>query len=167
MDLTAQILLQIAAVETTTADLSSTVTTTNINQSLSLATGTGANQAQIVWSDSRTIDIAADDILDMSSLADARGTVVFSAVKLIYIRNTGAAPINWIGNMDWDTGPQKLPDASSYEIPPGGVYLATNPSASGWAVGASAEYLTLQNTEPTETLSATYDILLIGEGSIT
>lgn len=163
MDLTAQILLQIAAVETSTADLSATVTTTNISRAISFATGTGANQAQLAWSDSRTVDGLGDDTPDLSALPDARGTVTFTAVKLIYIRNTGTMPIVWDGNGDWDTGPQKTPDTSSYEIPPGGIYLASNPSAAGWSVGAASEYLTIVNDNAT---AAAYDILLIGEGSI-
>lgn len=163
MDLTAQILLQIAAVETSTADLSATVTTTNVSRSISFATGTGANQAQVAWSDSRTIDALGEDTPDLAALDDARGTVAFTAIKLIYIRNTGAQPIVWDGNGDWDTGPQKTPDTSSYEIPPGGIYLASNPSAAGWAVGASGEYVTILNDNAT---AGSYDILLIGEGSI-
>jgi len=163
VDLTAQILLQIAAVETSTADLSATVTTTNVSRSISFATGTGANQAQVAWSDSRTIDPSGEDIPDLAALDDARGTVAFTAIKLIYIRNTGTQAINWNGNGDWDTGPEKLPDTANYEIPPAGIYLASNPSAAGWAVGASGQYLTLVNNGGT---AASYDILLIGEGSI-
>lgn len=165
MDLTAQILLQIAAVETTTADLSSTVTTTNINQAISLATGTGANQAQIVWSDSAPVADAGDLVLDLAALVDARGTVAFSALKLIYIKNTGTVPVNLIGNGDWNTGPQKLPDAANYEIPAGGIWLATNPSAAGWAVAAAPQNLSIQNQSATT--PTTIDIILIGEGSIT
>ncbi len=167
MDLTAQILLQIAAVETSTADLSATVTTTNVSRSLSFATGTGPGQAQLVWSDSRTIAASGTDTLDLADLADDRGTVVLSAVKAIYIRNTGAAALNLSGvgpPEDWEAGPVKTPSGSLLEIPAGGMYLATNASAAGWAVGSSPQLVTVINASTTA--AASYDILLIGEGSI-
>jgi hypothetical protein len=165
--LNAQILLQVLATETVAADLATSVRTTSISQTVALTDGTGASQAQLTWSDSRSILPASDDILDVSSLADDRGTVQFTAVKAIYLRNTGTVSIYWDGNADWDTGPQKTPDTSRMEIPAGGIYLATNASADGWAVGASAEYVTIENGDPAELETATYDLVIVGEGSIT
>lgn len=165
MALDAQILLSILSHESSSGDISRTLRVTPASYSLVLSDGTGANQAQVAWSDSGSIDPEGDVAPNLAALADDRGTVAFSSIKLIYIRNTGAASINLIGNFDWDTGPQKLPDTSNYEIPPNGVWLATNPSAAGWSVGASNEYLTMSNGNPTT--AAAYEILLIGEGTIT
>lgn len=165
MDISAQIVVQIAASETESGSISSLAKATNVRNAITLTTGTGANQAQVAYSAGRTIAIDSTQVLDLTDLDDSRGTLKFTAVKALYIRNTGTVAIKWIGYGDWDTGPQKLPDASELEIPAGGLYLATNPSAAGWSVGASAEYLTLDNQSATT--AATYDIVMIGEGTIT
>ncbi len=165
MALDAQILLSILAHESSSGDISRTLRATPASYFMALGDGTGANQAQVVWSDSRTITAASDDILDLSALTDDRGIITLTAVKLIYIRNTGTVPINLVGNGDWATGPQKLPDTSNYEIPAGGCWLATNPTAAGWSVGASPKYLTIQNQSGST--STTYEIILASEGSIT
>jgi hypothetical protein len=165
MALDAQILLSILAHETSSGDISRTLRATPASYSLSLSDGTGANQAQVVWSDSRTIADGGDDTPNVAGLTDDRGTVAFTAVKLIYIRNTGSVPLNLIGNGDWATGPQKLPDTSNYEIPAGGCWLATNPTAAGWSVGASPKYLTIANQSAST--AATYEIVLVGEGTVT
>lgn len=165
MALDAQILLSIVAHETSSGDISRTLRATPASYSLILSNGTGANQAQVVWSDSRTIEAAGEDTPNVAGLADDRGTVAFTAVKLIYIRNSGTVPMNLIGNGDWATGPQKLPNTSNYEIPAGGCWLATNPTAAGWSVGASPKYITIQNQS--ESTAATYEIVLIGEGEVT
>lgn len=165
MALDAQILLSIVAHETSSGDISRTLRATPASYSLILSNGTGANQAQVVWSDSRTIEADGEDPPNVAGLADDRGTVAFTAVKLIYIRNSGTVPLNLIGNGDWATGPQKLPDTSNYEIPAGGCWLATNPTAAGWSVGASPKYITIQNQSGST--AATYEIVLIGEGTVT
>ena len=165
MALDAQILLSILAHETSSGDISRTLRATPASYSLSLSDGTGASQAQVVWSDSRTIDAAGDDTPNVAGLTDDRGAVAFTAIKLLYIRNTGSVPLNLIGNGDWATGPQKLPDTSNYEIPAGGCWLATNPTAAGWSVGASPRFLTITNQSAST--AATYEIVLIGEGTVT
>jgi len=165
MPINAQVLLSILSHESTSGDISQTLRVTPATYSLSLGDGTGANQAQVAWSDSRTLGSGADDTLNVAALSDDRGVVAFTAVKLIYIRNTGAVAINLIGNSDWATGPQKLPNTSNYEIPAGGCWVATNPTAAGWSVGASPKYLTIENQSAST--AATYDIVLIGEGTIT
>jgi len=165
MALDAQILLSILAHETSSGDIAQTLRATPATYSLGLSNGTGANQAQVVWSDSRTIEAQGDDTPDVRALTDDRGTVSFSAVKLIYIKNTGSVALNLIGNGDWNTGPQKLPDTSNYEVPAGGVWLATNPTAAGWAASGTEKYVTIHNQSAST--AATYEIILIGEGTVT
>jgi hypothetical protein len=165
--LNAQILLQLLATENSSSDLSTTVRRTNVSESLTFTNGTGANQAQIVWSDSRTIAAGSNESIDLLSLDDDRGTLVFSAIKAIYVRATGASSVFWTGfgvGDDWDTGPLQAPAASGLFIPPGGLLLVTNPSAAGWAVAAPSNEIAIQNSS--ETAAATYDIILIGEGAI-
>lgn len=165
MALDAQILLSILAHETSGGDISRTLRATPASYSLILSDGTGANQAQVVWSDARTIAPLSTDVLDLGGLTDDRGTVALSAVKLIYIRATAAVPIRLYNTGDWSQGPNNSPGAFEYEIPVGGVWLVTNPGATGWAVPANgSDTLSLQNDNAIE---ATYEIILIGEGTVT
>ncbi len=169
MTLTAKILLQILATESSSSDLSSTTRVTNVSRTINFANGTGENQAEIVWSDSRTIAADDGDILDFGAgLADDRGSVEFTAIKAIYIRNTGTVPLSWLSLADpedWGSGPLQASESEGLQIAAGGVMLLTNPSAVGWIVDNGDEQLQFINHS--ETTAAAYDIILIGEGTIT
>jgi hypothetical protein len=166
--LNAQILLQILATENSSSDLSTTVRRTNVSESLTFTNGTGANQAQIVWSDSRTIAADDGDILDFQAgLADDRGSVAFASIKAIYIRNTGTVPLSWQSLAEpeyWGSGPLQAGESQGMDIPAGGLVLLTNPSAAGWIVESGDEQIQFINSS--ETTAAAYDIILIGEGAI-
>lgn len=167
MALNAQILLSILAHETSSGDISQTLRATPATYSLSLANGTGANQAQVVWSDSGTVLAGSDLQFSLSSLADDRGTVSMSSVKLIYIRNTGSIALTSLPATpsDWPGGPFSLTEGSTLSVPPGGALLWSNPSAQGWAVGDPLNQLAFSNLS--ESTATTYEIIIIGEGTIT
>ena len=155
MTLTAKILLQILATESSSSDLSSTTRVTNVSRTVNFASGTGANQAQIVWSDSRTIAADATDFIEFANLDDDRGALAISALKLIYVRNTGTVLI---------VAPVGDPNIGGISVPPGGTILLANPSAAGWGNQDIDQTLAFANASITT--AATYDIILIGEGGI-
>lgn len=147
MSLSAEVYFSIVAVETDTADIARNNRVTKAEYFKALADGTEANQAQIVWSDSRTT--SGTDTLQLSNLTDTRDgagvSVIFSAVKAIYVRNTGS------------THTLTLSGAFAGSVAPGGVFVVVNPSAAG----ASASTLFVSGTS-----GATYDIVVVGEGTI-
>jgi hypothetical protein len=147
MSLSAEILCRIIGMETDTADIAKNTRVTKADYFLALGDGTGANQAQLVYSDSRTS--GGTDTLQLSALADTRDgagvSVVFSAVKTLYIENTGA------------THTLTITGAFTGSVPPGGVLLCTNPTAAGTT--AATLYVA-------STAGATYKIVIVGEGSI-
>lgn len=147
MSLSAEVLFSIVAVETDTADIARNSRITKADYFQALTDGTDANQAQIAWSDSRVS--GGTDTLQLSALSDTRDgasvSVVFSAVKAIYIRNTGS------------THTLTLSGSLSGSVAPGGIFVVVNPTAAG----ASASSLVV-----TSTAGATYDIVVIGEGTI-
>ena len=100
MALTAQIALSILAHETSSGDLSRTLRATPANYAIRLTDGTGANQAQVVWSDARTATTSNDD-LTLWNLSDTRDgasvTVAFTQVKLVYVKNTSSTQVLRIG----------------------------------------------------------------------
>lgn len=149
MALNAQITLSILAHETSSGDLSRTLRATPANYALSLGDGTGANQAQVAWSDSRTVS-GPSETLTLSSLSDTRDgasvSVALTAVKVAYIRNAHATTaLNVAGG----------PFGSGYTLPAGAAAVHADPSAGGLA--ATAVTVT----------GAAYDIVLIGEGTVT
>lgn len=147
MSLSAEVFFSIVAVETDTADIARNSRVTRADYFQALTEGTAANQAQIVWSDSRVS--GGTDTLQLDSLSDTRDgasvSVVFSAVKTIYVRNTGS------------THTLTLTGSFSGSVAPGGILAVVNPTAAG----ASASSLFVASTA-----GATYDIVVVGEGTI-
>jgi hypothetical protein len=151
MALNAQILLSILAHESDSGDISRTLRATPTTYALAFTDGTGANQAQVVWSDSRTVTAAADyDFLNASALTDDRGAVSFTAIKAIYIRSTGSVTmaVSFSGVI------------GETSLPPGAAFFFSRADAAGWSAGE----ITVFNPNA---LDATYEIILIGEGTIT
>ena len=169
MALNAQILLSILAHESSSGDISQTLRATPATYSLTLGNGTGANQAQVVWSDSRTIPGGGQDTVPLRTLADDRGSVSFTAVKAMYIKNTSANPVQLALGDDlqesWASGPGYAVDGGNYgetNIAAGGCLFFSDPTAGGAAVQQSADTIYINGNA-----GATYEIILIGEGTVT
>lgn len=164
MPLNAQLTLSIIAHETSSGDLSRTMRATPVSYAMSLADGTGANQAQVVWSASRTATTANDD-LPVDALPDTRDgaavTVAFSAVKAVYVKNKSGSESLVIGLLGI-TNFGGFPATPGYTLRPGGCYVFTAPTAEGIPVlaGHVARLRAVAGT-------ADYDIVLIGEGTVT
>lgn len=153
MALNAQILLSILAHETSAGDLSKTLRATPASYSASLTDGTAANQAQVVWSGTRTLS-GSSQTLNLASLADTRDgaavSVAITAVKAAYVRNSHASLAISLAGAPFPTG--------GVSIAAGGAYAQIDPTATGMATGT---------VTVTGTVGGTYDIVLIGEGSVT
>jgi len=180
MALNAQILLSILAHESDNGDISQTLRATPATYALALTDGTGANQAQVVWSDAITQASQNNDI-DLQSLSDDRGTVAFTAIKAVYIANTSESAnveVQRYSETDgtpafsnaWLSGPfqaQNIVSAGDVDvvfsyINAGGAVAAFSPTAAGYLVSASSKILRV-----TAAPGATYEVILIGEGTIT
>jgi len=153
MALNAQIMLSILVHETSAGDLSRTLRATPASYSAVLSDGTAAYQAQVVWSDSRTL-AGLSETLNLASLADTRDgatvSVAITAVKVVYVRNSHASlPLTLAGS--------PLP-AGGLTVAAGGAYTQIDPTAAGMAAGT----ITV-----TGSAGAAYDIVLIGEGAVT
>lgn len=126
-----------------------------------LANGKGSGKAQAHWHDRRTLAESASEDLDLSALPGPHGTVSFTALKVIIVRvatETAGAKIS--------VGPASAtPFAEvSATLGPNGILPVGNP-VDGWTVTANTnDLLKVANTG---TGPVTYDIVLIGEGSIT
>jgi hypothetical protein len=125
----------------------------------SLADGTGANQAQIAWSDSYSWDDGSTTGYIIAGLADDRGTVSFSSLKVLYIKNNGGDPL-LVYSSNFASGPIK--NSGRIEVQGGGVAVLVAPTSGGWTASGNSS-LVVDRQSGT---NANFDIVLIGEGTI-
>lgn len=127
--------------------------------------GTGANQAQKLFTDQRTLAASANESLDLSGvLTDVFGaTLAFTKIKAILVKaadgNTndvvlgGAASNAWIGPFGAST--------HTVAVKPGGTVMFVAPDANGYAVTAgTGDLLKVANSAGGS--AVTYDIVLVG-----
>ena len=173
MPLTSRLVAQVVAAHTAAAptpDLGSGSPATHnlaVSKDIALATGTAAGQADVLWSDTRTIAASSNDDLDLAgALANAiGGTSVFARVKGLYIAaaasNTNnvvvgaAAATQWLALIGTATG--------TVILRPGAWLLvgAGVADATGYVVGAgTADLLRIANSGAGSTV--TYDIAIVG-----
>lgn len=170
MALDAQILLSILSHESSAGDISRTLRVTPASYSLVLSDGEGANQAQVTWSDVRTFPQGGEDSIPIRNLVDDRGTITMTSVKVLYIRNlsdtysfilrAGAAlQESWDGiAYSSDTG-----EPGEITFKPNGVIVFADPTAAGSPANASTDTIYFSSGQEGQS----YEILLIGEGTIT
>lgn len=147
-------------------DLGSAANSVDYQKRYDIANGTSASQANMMWSDTRTINASSAEDLDLAGgLTGALGnTITFTTIKGIIIKaaddNTNnvviggddsAAFINWVGDA-----------TDTIVVKPGGIFVLYDPSAGGYAVTATTGDL-LQIANSGAGTSVTYDIILIGE----
>jgi len=163
--LTAEIGARLNISHTAPLDLGTATLPINLARSLSYANGVGANQADVLFTDTRTIAASGTDDLDLAGvLTNAFGvTATFARVRALYVAaaagNTnnvvvgGAASnqfLTWVGS-----GTDKV------NIRPGGLLLVANADTTGYAVtAATGDLLRVANSG--SGTSVTYDIVVLG-----
>ena len=164
MALISRITAQIDATETGTLDLGTKTAKIQAAIAIALANGTGNDQADMIWSDERTIAASGTDDLDLAgSLPGAFGnTLTFAKVKAIFViandANTNnvvvgaAAATQFVGPFGANT--------HTIAIKPGGFFAIAVPDT-GWTVGAgSSDLLRIANSS--SGTSVTYRIAILG-----
>ena len=155
------------AIDYVGASVSSTLTDkiAGVIESWTIANGTGANQADIMWHDQRTLAASTSEDLDLSGvLTDSFGvSVALARVKAIIVSaasanggliQVGGASsnqfINWVANA-----------SDIIQIRAGGFMLLVAPDATAYAVTATTgDLLKIANTDGAA--AGTYDIYIIG-----
>ncbi|OGB94026.1 MAG: hypothetical protein A2Z31_00225 [candidate division NC10 bacterium RBG_16_65_8] len=157
--------VDLTSILTSALDLATAQAALTYLKSIALTDGTGADQADQVWHDQRTLGASATENLDLAgSLTNALGaTVTFARVKAILVfaavGNTnnvqvgGAASngfINWVASA-----------TDIINVRPGGLFLLVARDATAYAVTAGTGDI-LKMTNSSGSTSVTYDIILIG-----
>lgn len=168
MALQTQLSLSVTATQTSALDLSTVSAPLSKVVNKTLTSGTGADQADKIFHDQRTLAASATEDLDLAgSLTDAFGaTITFARIKLILITaaagNTnnvlvGGASSN--GFVNWVSSATDV-----VVVRPGGALCLIAPDATAYAVTASTgDLLTVTNSSSGS--GVTYDVVLVGSSS--
>lgn len=163
--LSASVSVNVVAALASALDIGSANYPCNFGPSYNFTDGTGANQAQKLFSDTRTIAISGTDDLDLSGvLTDAYGNVLsLTKVKAIIIQadpaNTndvvvGGAASNQVASIFGAV-------TQTIKVKPGGVFAIVAPDVNGYAVtAATADLLRIANSGAGT--SVNYTIIIIG-----
>lgn len=146
------------------ADIGSSTYSVNYNKSYALTNGTGADQANMIWTDTRTLAASTTEDLDLygSLVSTFNTTLNFTRIKGIIISaaagNTNnvlvggdsAGLAGWVGNVN-----------DLIVVRPGGTFCLIATDATSYAVtNTTADILQIANSSSGS--SVTYDIILIG-----
>ena len=131
---------------------------------IALADGTGANQADRIFTDTRTLAASATEDLDLAgSLTDAYGaTITLARIKAILVKAASANTNNVNVSRPASNGvPLFLAASDGIQVLPGGAFLWVAPNAAGIAVTAgTGDLLTFTNSS--SGTSVTYDVVIVG-----
>jgi hypothetical protein len=155
----------LTANQTSPLDLVSRSAPLSVGFRKSLTNGSGANQANLVWSDQRTIAASATDSLDLAggSLTDAFGAALtFARIKVIMVTAAAGNTNNVNLTRPASNGvPLFLAAGDGIPVMPGGTVVWCAPNAAGVAVTAgTGDLIDLVNSGAGT--SVTYDIVIIG-----
>ncbi len=128
------------------------------------ANGTAAEQAQIIFTDTRST--SGNDDLDLATgLIDAFGNnLVFTNVKVLCVKAADANVTDVILGAEGTNEFSSFlgDDTDTIIIPPGGMFMITNPGATGFVVTAgTGDKLRIAAASGT----VEYDVIIVGEGA--
>lgn len=164
MALTSTLVTKITANQTGSNDLGTPSFPLNFSDTVNLGSGTGSSNADLLFTDRRTIAASGTEDLDLAGgLTDALGaTLTFVKIKAIYIKaiaaNTNNVTIKPASSNGF-LGPFNAA-ADKLSVPPSGSILLQAP-VSGWTVTAgTGDLVTIANSS--SGTGVTYDIIIIG-----
>lgn len=164
MALTTKIDAKIVATLTDALDLSTVSDPLTIEKALRWSSGTGANQADQLWHDRRTLAASATENLDLAGvLVNAFGdTVTFARIKAVLVTAASANTNNVNVIRETTNGvPLFLALGDGIAVRPNGLFLWVAPDATAVVVtAATGDLLTVTNSGAGS--SVTYDIVIAG-----
>ncbi len=165
MPLSANINLTVNGILTSSLDLEAVQSSLSRKMLLALTDGTGANQVNNVFSDTRSLAASGTEALDLAgTLTNAFGAVVtFTRVKALLVfaaaTNMNDVIVGGAGANGFATPFGAA--AHTVRVKPGGCFMLTAPDVNGYAVTAGTGDL-LQVTNGAAGSGVTYDVIVIG-----
>lgn len=164
MPLTSVLTARIEANYTKALDLTTGQTALDYAKRLSWASGVAINQADLVFTDTRTIAASGNEDLDLAgSLVDAYGTTLtFARLKVLLVVAAAANANNVRVTRPASNGvPIFLAASDGLDVRPGGFAFLAAPDATAYAVTAgTGDLINVANSS--SGTSVTYDVVLIG-----
>lgn len=166
MALTSRVSMALAATYTSAQDLTTVSSPLSLSQQWDLGNGTGAGQADRLFSDRRTLAASATEDLDLAGvLTDAFGaTLTFARIKALLVRassgNTNSVVLGAASSNPWAT---LLNGTGTLTLRPGASVLlsAGVGDATAYAVtAATGDLLKVANSAGGS--AVTYEIAIIG-----
>lgn len=161
--LTSKVIFTLQTQYTGSAGLGTSTETMNLDYAISLTNGTGANQANVVYSASRSLADDANEVLDFyasGSLTDAFGTALtIETLKILIVYNTSTEATLKIGggavacNIFAAVG-------DILSLPPGGKFMYSAPDATGLDITTNKDFNFLHDGQGTSAL--VYKVIAIG-----
>lgn len=154
----------VSATQTNALDLATATFAPSLNAKVTFANGTGANQVNALWTDTRTLAASATENLDLAGvLTDGFGTTkTFTTVKSIVVTalaaNTnnvivgGAITNAWVGPFSDST--------ATHSVRPGGWY-GFGFGGTGYTVTAGTRDI-LKIANSSSGTAVTYSIVILG-----
>ena len=162
---TAKLILQ--ANLSSALDLASRVSEIAYSRSYVYTSGAGAGQADLVWSDQRTLTASATEDLDLAGvLSDAFGAALtFARIKALIVEAAAGNTNNVQVTRPASNGvPFLLAAGDGIALRPGACMAWLDPTAAGGVVtAATGDLLTVTNSAGGT--SVTYNIIIIGAAS--
>ena len=164
MTLSTKLVLQLFATLTDTLDLSTVRDPLEYTFRDTLTSGTGADAADMLWHDTRTINASSNEDLDLAgSLVNGLGdTQTFVEIKGLVIAAASGNTNNVRVTRPASNGvPLFLAASDGIDVRPGGLFVFYNPGDGGVTVTAgSGDLLNIANSGAGS--SVTYSVIIIG-----
>lgn len=164
MPLNTKLILDLAAAATKALDLGVVTLPLAYRKVLDLSNGTGANAADQLFSDTRTLAPSGTEDLDLAGvLLDSFGVALtFARIKLVLISAAAGNTNNVNVSRPASNGlPIFLAASDAVPVLPSGTFLWAAPGATGIPVVAgTGDLLTITNSAAGT--SVTYDVVIIG-----
>jgi len=146
---------------TDSIDLSNVLDDLVINAGITWSFGTGANQANVLFHDSRSTDDTGEtlDLFASGSLVDAFGNALtMAAIKLLYIKNTHATlSLEILGGASLDLLIANG-TTDAIVIQPNGIFFWVDPTAAGIVTSTNKNLKLAAATAGT----VTFDLVALG-----
>lgn len=155
--------LALDTVQTNALDLLTGRAPVELLKEISLGSGTGANQADRLFTDRRTLAASASENLDLAgTLADAFGaTLTFAKLKAVVIVAAAANTNNVNVTREGTSGvPVFLAAGDGIPVLPGGMFVWVAPGAGVTVTAGTGDLLAVANSGAGT--SVTYDVYLLG-----
>jgi len=166
MSLTAKINILLNIVHTNDLDLGEPTDNIELTRGVSYTDGTGANQADVIWHDTRPLaDGASEEIaldgVGGNAVTDAFGTTLtLDILKGLYIKNNSTDANLLIGGAAGTQLGLFADGGDKLTLPPGGEFFISAPNATGIDTTTNCDLKIAH--DGTGSSALTYDIVVVG-----